>query len=294
MVTFISVTAAAVLGILIGLSLTYIFKHIPEAWLQDYDYDPKAPNFRPAVRMKIVPHGIFAGIFCAAFYVVSVIFFKDLVNKPMPIHIVAIVLIVPVLFLVLISDKLNRIIPDQFWILILAFGFVLLASDYAEGTIWFTEEAKWFAPLINRIGAAIVGGGAIFLIGFIGEMVTSKEAMGQGDMKLLAACGMCTGLYGLIVLIYVSIIVGVVFAIPLLIKKQKRLKEEKEYIENHENPIVAKMELKIKKEEMHFAEDPDYLAFGPFIALGAGVFLALEPVFFKLLLPYMNTFGVYF
>lgn len=294
MVTFISVTAAAVLGILIGLSLTYIFKHIPEAWLQDYDYDPKAPNFRPAVRMKIVPHGIFAGIFCAAFYVVSVIFFKDLVNKPMPIHIVAIVLIVPVLFLVLISDKLNRIIPDQFWILILALGFVLLASDYAEGTIWFTEEAKWFAPLINRIGAAIVGGGAIFLIGFIGEMVTSKEAMGQGDMKLLAACGMCTGLYGLIVLIYVSIIVGVVFAIPLLIKKQKRLKDEKEYIENHENPIVAKMELKIKKEEMHFAEDPDYLAFGPFIALGAGVFLALEPVFFKLLLPYMNTFGVYF
>lgn len=294
MVTVISAVIAAVVGFLIGMLLTVVFKYIPESWLQDYDYDPKAPNHRPARRMAIVPHGIFAGVFCAAFYVVAVIFFKDLINKPMPIHIIAFVLIVPVLFLVLISDKLNRIIPDQFWILILFFGFILLASDYAEGTIWFTEEAKWFAPLINRIGAAIVGGGAIFLIGFIGETITGKEAMGQGDMKLLAACGMCTGLYGLIVLIYVSIIVGVIFAIPLLIKKQKRLKEEREYIDNHENPIVAKMELKIKKEEMHFAEDPDYLAFGPFIALGAGVFLALEPTFFNILLPYMNTFGVYF
>ena len=294
MVTVISAIIAAVLGILIGLFLTFLFKHIPETWLQDYDYDPKAPNHRPAKRMKIVPHGILAGLFCAVFYITSVIFFPDLIDLKMPIHIIAIVVIVPVLFLVLISDKLNRIIPDQFWILILVFGFILLASDYLEGTMWFTIDAPWFAPIVNRLGGAIVGGGAIFLIGFIGELITSKEAMGQGDMKLLAACGMCTGLYGLVVLIYISVIIGVLFAIPLLIKKQKRLKEEKDYIANHENPIVAKMELKLKKEEMHYAEDPDYLAFGPFIALGTGVFLALEPVFYHILFQYMVTFGVYF
>ena len=294
MVTVISVSIAAILGFLVGLLLTPIFKVIPEAWLQDYDYDPKAKNFRPAKRMKIVPHGILAGLFCAVFYAASIIFYEDLVELPMPIHILGIALVVPVLFLVLISDKLNRIIPDQFWILILIFGLILAASDYTDGTYWFTTDAPLYAMIVNRIGGAILGGGIIFLIGFIGELIASKEAMGQGDMKLLAACGMCVGIYGLIVVLYVAIIIGVLFAIPLLIKKYKRIHEEKKYIENHENPIIAKMELKIKKEEMHYAEDPDYLAFGPFIAIGTGVFIAMEPVFYRILYPYMIAFNLYF
>lgn len=285
---------AAVLGFAAGILLKFLFDRFPEKWLQDYDYDPKSPNYRPSRRMKIVPHGILAGLFCAAFYAAATYFFKELLTVPMIIHIIAIVLTVPVLFLVLISDKLNRIIPDQFWILIAVFGLIFLASDYVEGSIWFTEDAAWYAPLINRFGAAILGGGVLFLIGFIGEMVASREAMGQGDMKLLAACGLVTGLYGLIVLVYVSVIVAVFFAIPLLIRKRKRIAEEEEYVNNSDDPIRARMELKIKKQEIHFADDPDYLAFGPFIAIGAGVFIALEPVFFNILLPYLTTFGLHF
>lgn len=292
--TVIASVIAAILGLLIGCSLTFIFKKLPESWLQDYDYDPKADNYRPSKRMSIVPHGILAGIFCAGFYVAAVVFFPELISGHQIIHTIAILLTVPVLFLVLISDKLNRIIPDQFPILILIFGFLFLAADYVEGTIWFTENAPWYAPLINRIGAAILGGGGLFLIGFIGQMITSREAMGQGDMKLLVGCGMCTGLYGLIVLIYVAVIVGVIFAIPLLIRKQKRLREEQEYIDSSDDPIRAQIELKLKKKNMHYADDPDYLAFGPFLALGAGVFIALEPVFFKLMLNYMTVFNLYF
>ena len=243
---------AAVLGFAAGILLKFLFDRFPEKWLQDYDYDPKSPNYRPSRRMKIVPHGILAGLFCAAFYAAAAYFFKELLTVPMIIHIIAIVLTVPVLFLVLISDKLNRIIPDQFWILIAVFGLIFLASDYVEGSIWFTEDAAWYAPLINRFGAAILGGGVLFLIGFIGEMVASREAMGQGDMKLLAACGLVTGLYGLIVLVYVSVIVAVFFAIPLLIRKRKRIAEEEEYVNNSDDPIRARMELKIKKQEIHF------------------------------------------
>ena len=292
--TVIAAVIAVILGFLIGCSLTFVFGRLPESWLQDYDYDPKADNYRPSKRMKMVPHGVLAGIFCAAFYLAAAIFFPELLTGRWIIHMIAIVLTVPVLFLVLISDKLNRIIPDQFPILILIFGFLLLASDFLEGTIWFTENAPWYAPIINRVGAAILGGGVLFLIGFIGEMVTSREAMGQGDMKLLIGCGMVTGLYGLIVLIYVAVIVGVFFAIPLLIRKQKRLREEQEYIDSSDDPIKAQIELKLKKKNMHYADDPDYLAFGPFLAIGAGVFIAMEPVFFKLMLNYMTVFNLYF
>ena len=113
-------------------------------------------------------------------------------------------------------------------------------------------------------------------------------------MKLLCACGMVTGIYGIIVLIYVAVILAVFFAIPLLIKKQKRLKEEKLYVEMAENKILAQLELKKKKEAMHFADDPDYLAFGPFLAIGAGVFLTMEPFFFEKMYDTIWMLGLYF
>ena len=294
MYRYIYLIIAAILGFAMGILLTGLFKVLPEKWLQDYDYDPKADNFRPARRMNIVPHGLFAGLFCALFYVASLWFAPEMITDMHILRLLAVFFVVPVLFLVLISDKLNRIIPDEFWIFILVCGFILLASDYVERSYFFSDNAKWYMPLINRLGAAIAGAGVLFLIGFISEFFTQRTAMGQGDMKLLAGCGMVTGFYGLVVLIYTAVILAVFFAIPMLIKKQKRLKEEQLYIAMADNKILAQLELKKKKEEMHFADDPDYLAFGPFLAIGAGVFLTMEPFFFEKMFDTINMFGLYF
>ena len=66
---------AIIIGMAIGMGLTYIFKLLPEKWLQDYGFDPKAPNYRKSKRMKIWPHGVLAGIFCSAFYVAIILFY---------------------------------------------------------------------------------------------------------------------------------------------------------------------------------------------------------------------------
>lgn len=283
-----------IVGMAIGIGLTYIFKVLPEKWLQDYGFDPKSPKYRPSKRMKLVPHGIAAGVFCSVFYVAAICLFPHIFTKGMYVRLACFIILVPILFLVLISDRLNRIIPDQFWIMIFILGIGFLISDYVDGTIWFSSEAKWFAPIINRVGGAIIGGGILWLIGFIAETFMSREAMGQGDMKLLFACGMVTGIYGLVILFYVAVIIGVCFAIPLLIKKQIRLKKEAEYVRNSKDPVAARKELQIKKAKMHFADDPDYLAFGPFLALGCGVFVAMEPVFLRLMAEYLVVFNLYF
>ena len=167
MYSFIYLIIAVILGFAMGILLTYLFKVLPEKWLQDYDYDPKAENFRPAKRMKIVPHGLWAGLFCALFYAVALWFAPEMISDMYILRLLAILFVVPVLFLVLISDKLNRIIPDEFWIFILLCGFLLLASDYVERAYFFSEDAKWYLPLINRLGAAIGGALVLFLIGFI-------------------------------------------------------------------------------------------------------------------------------
>ena len=130
----------------------------------------------------------------------------------------------------MMADKLNRIIPDQFSIYIGGCGVLAVLADIFEGSVWFSGDAKWWVPLLNKVIASVVGGGVIWLIGFLSITFLGTEGMGMGDMWLLFATGLITGCYGLIVLIYVSIFSALIFAVPLLVRKMKRINAEKKRI----------------------------------------------------------------
>ena len=284
---------AALTGAAVGLFLTYIFSILPESWLQDYDYDVNSPDFRLAKRMKTVPHGLLAALCCAVLYGVHVWFFMTS-GGLRPIHSVVFALSVPVIMIVVMSDRLNRIIPDQCPIFLLIMGAIALAGDYIEGSIWFSEQAAWFAPILNRVIALIVGGGFLFLIAFLSETFLGREGMGQGDIKLLGAAGFLVGCYGLVILVYVAVFAALFFAIPLLIRKNIRIRKEKAEIKNSPDPVAKRREIAQRKAKIHYADDPDYLAFGPFLAIGAGVFLCLEKFFFDYFESFIKLLGVYF
>ena len=286
---------AAFVGAIVGYLQTFVFAKIPEKWLQDYGVKETDPDFRLSKRMQFIPHGVLAAIFCAFIYTLFVIFCFDVyIQPPMFFHIIAILMATPVIIIVMMSDRLNRIIPDECSIVLACIGLFLLIGDFFERDIWFTEEAAWYIPLLNRVIAALVGGGALFLINFICVSFLGKEGMGQGDMKLLAACGLIVGCYGLIIVIYVGIIVAVFFAVPLLIRKRMRLAAEKREIEEAEDKGAKRLEIAKRKAQIHFADDPDYLAFGPFLALGTAVYMALEPVFYNYMIETLRLFGLAF
>ena len=286
---------AVVAGVLAGALITYLFGRFPEKWLQDYGVTPQDPDYRPSKRMRPFPEGLIAAVFCAACYCVAIYFCKvSYIDTFRPMHLAVIFLVIPVLMLVMMADKLNRIIPDQFSIFIGACGVLSIAADILEGSVWFTPDVKWWIPLLNKVIASIVGGGIIWLIGVISITFLGKEGMGMGDARLLLATGLITGCYGFVILIYVSIFSALFFAIPLLIKKIKRLNEEKKRIAEAEDPRKEKLKIQREKAKIHFAEDPDYLAFGPFLALGCAVFAIMEPFFFDKMFQTIELFGVYF
>ncbi len=292
---FIAIPAAIILGALMGYLTKILFAKFPEAWLQDYGVSETDVNYRISKRMRLFPEGVVAMAVCAVMYVVAVIFCKGIYfDTVRPLHIAVIVLMVPVLVLIMMADKLNRIIPDQFSIVLGLIGIISIVADLTEGSIWFTPEAPWYYPIISKVGAALLGGGFLFLIGFLALTFLGREGMGQGDMRLLLATGLITGMYGLIVLVYVAIFTAMLFAIPLLIRKHIRIRKEEEMIRNSKNPQKLRRALEIKKARMHFADDPDYLAFGPFIALGCGVFAVMEPFFLEKLMAYISGLGVFF
>lgn len=292
---YILITTGALLGALTGIVTTFLFKRFPESWLQDYGVKETDANYRISKRMRLYPEGLIAGIIAILFYVAFAIFSKAaFIDSFKPLHVAVVILLVPALVLVMMADKLNRIIPDQFSIYIALCGILSIVSDYTEGSLWFSAEAKWYLPLLNKLLGALIGGGLLWLIGFLTLTFTGRDGMGQGDMRLLAATGLITGCYGLVILTYVSVFSALIFAVPLLIRKQIRLKKEEEMIRNAPNPRKMRRALEIKKARMHFADDPDYLAFGPFLALGCGVFAVLEPVFYSKMAATLSILGVLF
>ena len=295
MTLVLCIAGAIVLGAGFGLLITWLFGKFPEKWLQDYDVKETDPDYRISKRMRWVPEGVLACIICAICYVVAIIFCgNSYITTFKPLHLLVIVLLIPDLILVMMSDKLNRIIPDQFSVYIAAVGVLSIVSDLTEGSIWFTADAKWYMPLLNKIIASVVGGGVVWLIGIVSITFFGKESIGMGDMRLLFATGLITGCYGIIVLIYVAIFTALIWAIPLLVRKRKRIRAEEAMIKASDDPRKARLMLQREKAKIHFAEDPDYMAFGPFLALGCGVFAIMEPFFYERMIGTITVLGVHF
>ena len=279
----------AFLGAALALPLQHLYNSFPESWLQDYDYDPKAKDFRLAKRMKFVPHTLIVMVtlmllFFAAFFVND-----SFVREKDVFHFLLILLPLLPLSLTVVSDKLNRIIPDQLVAAIAlcsVFGFL---ADGLEGSLWAASQYPWYMPMLNRILGAVIGAGILWGIGIIGSWISGQESMGFGDIKLIFACGLLSGAYGLIFVFFFAFILGGIIAFPLYISKRRRFRTEEKLIRESTDPVEKRMKIEKEKESVHFSEDPDYIAFGPFLALGTAVFLIFETPVHEFFVTYILT-----
>ena len=65
------------------------------------------------------------------------------------------------------------------------------------------------------------------MIGIIGKLILKKEAMGFGDVKLMCAVGLISGIKGTLVILVLTIISsGLIFGIGLLLRLVKRDEEQ--------------------------------------------------------------------
>ncbi|MBI4394660.1 MAG: prepilin peptidase [Candidatus Omnitrophica bacterium] len=110
------------------------------------------------------------------------------------------------LLIATVVDLEHQIIPDEISLGGLALGLVLspiLPSIHGE-TIW------WHGLLASTIGA-LVGGGMIYATGVIGTFIFKKDAMGGGDVKLLAMLGAFLGWEKVVV----TYLLAPILALPL-------------------------------------------------------------------------------
>ncbi|MDQ6888106.1 MAG: prepilin peptidase [Gemmatimonadota bacterium] len=109
-----------------------------------------------------------------------------------------------VLLGIVLTDASRYVIPDGFTV------FGLIWALAAAGIGVFTGETLPFAGLYEAVVGACVGAGAIAIVGWLGELALKKEAMGFGDVTLMAMVGAHLGSTRTLLTIFLGAAIGAV------------------------------------------------------------------------------------
>lgn len=114
---------------------------------------------------------------------------------------------ITILLGVAVTDAKHYLIPDGFTV----FGLVWVLATAFAGI--FIEGASPFAGPYDALIGAFAGAGAIAVAGWLGEVALKREAMGFGDVTLMAVAGAALGPNRALLSIFIAAALGlVVFA----------------------------------------------------------------------------------
>ena len=77
---------------------------------------------------------------------------------------------------------------------------------------------------IESIMGILIGGGSLFMVAWLYHLLTKKEGMGGGDIKLLGMMGAIIGWKGVLFTIFVASAVGTVSGMLIMLKTRKSMK----------------------------------------------------------------------
>ena len=160
-------------------------------------------------------------------------------------------ILTPMLLSAFCIDYKLQIIPNRLNLSIFEVGFIFT----------FIYGLSDVAITINMLLGMLAGGGIFLLITVVGGLFYGKEAMGFGDVKLMAGLGLFFGLSNIIIITLVSFLIGAVLSIALLITK-------------------------IKKSD-------EYIPFGPFIVIATFISMYVPFEQIKNILMQIFTLGMY-
>jgi leader peptidase (prepilin peptidase) / N-methyltransferase len=103
-----------------------------------------------------------------------------------------------------VTDARHYLIPDGFTV----FGLVWVFVSALIGTMF--NQSSPFADPYNALIGACAGAGAIAIAGWLGEVALKREAMGFGDVTLMAVIGAAVGPARALLVVFVGAVIGVV------------------------------------------------------------------------------------
>lgn len=199
--------AIAIIGFVIGKFVNWTnYRLLEEKKIFSKDIFKKNIGYKPNLILSIVN---------ALIYIVLLYVFGIGKTFLANIELIKYLILTPMILSAFIIDYKEQIIPNRLNLTIFETGIVLL---FAAG-IFNVNIA------IDMFFGMLVGGGIFLLITLIGGLIAGKEAMGFGDVKLMAGLGLYFGFANIILITLVSFLLGAVISIILLITKVKKTNE---------------------------------------------------------------------
>jgi leader peptidase (prepilin peptidase)/N-methyltransferase len=109
-----------------------------------------------------------------------------------------------------ITDARAYIIPDEF-----SWGGLVIGLLFSL--------AGGLPGLGNALLGAAVGFGLLWLVGTVGTWIFKEDAMGGGDVKMMAMVGAFVGWQGVLLTIFLGALIGSLIFVPLMLLGQKKL-----------------------------------------------------------------------
>ena len=165
----------------------------------------------PAVELLV------AGLF-------ALVFLRDGLTPALPFDLAFTAAVVALVFI----DAEHMILPD----VITLPGFILALAARAlmpnlDGIGWLANGVlagwpAWGVSLAGALLGALVGGGSLWLVGFLWERLRGVEAMGLGDVKMMLMVGAYLGWPLTLLTIFAGVLSGSVAGVALMLRRGER------------------------------------------------------------------------
>ena len=160
-------------------------------------------------------------------------------------------ILTPILLSIFVIDYKSQIIPNRLTLTVFEIGLIFT----------FIYGLSNIAISIDMLLGMLAGGGIFLVITLLGGIVYGREAMGLGDVKLMGALGLYFGLTNIIIIAFLSFLIGAILSIIFLITRVKKMN--------------------------------DYMAFGPFIVLATFIVIFVPYQTITTILLNIFTLGLY-
>ena len=134
------------------------------------------------------------------------------------------------LLVITFIDLDHQIIPDVITLPGMALGLALapvfmtaLAGPLPFGLL--PDAGSYVTGLLNSVFGLVLGGGPLWLVGWLWEKLRKVEAMGGGDVKLMGMLGSFLGWQGAVLIIMLGALTGTVVGLTLMLLKKHRAEQ---------------------------------------------------------------------
>jgi len=121
------------------------------------------------------------------------------------------------LIVVIFVDIEHQEIPDVISIPGIFIGAALMTIFKLDGSTAY----KW--SFLNSLAGILIGGGSMFCLGMLGEFIFKKEALGGGDVKLMAMIGAFLGWKFVLLTFFMAPMLGSSVGLFMKIKYKKEI-----------------------------------------------------------------------